>query len=169
MGEEGRRPPPLDGVGAKLQPDYFKQILERGAHDRPYMHTRMPGFGLANAGAVVDACAALDKLPTTPPATFKEPTAKVNARARHLVSGLALGCVKGHTFAGTKAQGVPGIDMILMPKRGNPDWFHAYLPGPQRIRPGTRLPAAFMEGKSVLPDILDGTALTQIEAMWQYL
>ena len=37
MGDEGRVPPPLDGVGAKLQPEYLKQILDKGAQDRPYM------------------------------------------------------------------------------------------------------------------------------------
>ena len=48
MGDEGRLPPPLDGAGATLTADYFRHLLERGAHDRPYMLTRMPGFGLAN-------------------------------------------------------------------------------------------------------------------------
>src|SRR5262249_28094352 len=48
MGDEGRVPPPLDFVGAKLNPDYLKQVLDKGAHDRPYMFTHMPGFGLAN-------------------------------------------------------------------------------------------------------------------------
>jgi hypothetical protein len=37
------------------------------------------------------------------------------------------------------------------------------------MRPGTRMPAAFLQGKSMLPNILDGTAPTQIEAMWLYL
>jgi hypothetical protein len=59
--------------------------------------------------------------------------------------------------------------MTLMPKRLERDWFHAYIAEPQRVRPGTRMPAAFVEGKSVLPDVLDGTAATQIEAMWVYL
>ena len=45
MGDEGRLPPPLDGVGAKINPDYLKMLLDKGVHDRPYMHTHMPGFG----------------------------------------------------------------------------------------------------------------------------
>src|SRR5439155_11638076 len=65
MGDEGRVPPPLDGAGAKLNPDYFKQILDKGTHDRPYMHTRMPGFGTANVGHLAALFASLDKLPTT--------------------------------------------------------------------------------------------------------
>ncbi len=125
MGEEGRVPPPLDGVGAKLTLNYLKQILDKGAHDRPYMHTRMPGFGLANVGPIATAFAASDKLEATPPVTFVEPMAKVKAAARHMAGGNCLGCVKCHTFAGQKAEGVQGIDMLLMPKRVQRDWFHA--------------------------------------------
>ncbi|MFO0881120.1 MAG: c-type cytochrome [Gemmataceae bacterium] len=169
MGDEGRLPPSLDGVGAKLNPEYFRQLLDRGADDRPYMHTRMPGFGLANTAGIIDHVQALDRLPAIPEVKFTEPMARVKSQARHLVGGLALGCIKCHTFNGVKAEGVQGIDMTLMPRRLKRDWFHAYIADPQSIRPGTRMPASFLKGKSVLPDILDGTALTQIEAIWDYL
>jgi mono/diheme cytochrome c family protein len=169
MGDEGRVPPPLDGVGAKLTTEYLKQLLDKGAHDRPYMHTRMPGFGLANVGQLTDAFASLDTLPQIPPVTFADSTTKAKASARHLMGGLALGCIKCHTWGGEKAEGVQGIDMLLMPRRLKRDWFHAYINDPQRVRPGTRMPASFVKGMSVLPDVLDGTAATQIEAMWLYL
>jgi hypothetical protein len=169
MGDEARVPPPLDGVGAKLNLDYVKQILDKGAHDRPYMLTRMPGFGLANVGAVAESFAALDKLPAAPAVSFSEPLAKVKAAARHMVGGQAFGCIKCHTFAGHKAEGVQGIDMTLMTKRVQRDWFHAYLVDPQKIRPGTRMPTAWPNRQSVLPEVLDGKAETQIEAIWVYL
>src|SRR5207249_4294541 len=66
MGDEGRVPPTLDGVGSKLNPDYLKHIIDKGVHDRPYMYTRMPGFGLANAGPILDALATLDRVPPVP-------------------------------------------------------------------------------------------------------
>jgi mono/diheme cytochrome c family protein len=171
MGDEGRVPPPLDLVGAKLNPDYFKQILDKGADDRPYMLTSMPGFGQANAGHLVELFAALDKgkLPAIPPVTFAVNDVKVKAAGRHMVSGQAFACTKCHTFAGIKAEGVQGIDMTLMTKRVQRDWFHAYLIDPQKVRPGTRMPTAWPDGKSVLPNILDGKAVTQIEAIWVYL
>ncbi|MFM7151616.1 MAG: PA14 domain-containing protein, partial [Gemmataceae bacterium] len=169
MGDEGRLPPPLDGVGAKLATDYFRNLLDRGADDRPYMHTRMPGFGQANAGKWMEATQELDKLPTTPTVDWKESMDRVKAQGRHLVGGLALGCIKCHTFNGVRAEGVQGIDMTLMPRRLKRDWFHAYIADPPSIRPGTRMPSSFQKGKSVLPDILDGTALQQIESMWQFL
>ena len=40
---------------------------------------------------------------------------------------------------------------------------------PQQYRPGTRMPAAWPKGRSVVPDILSGDAGVQIEAIWQYL
>jgi mono/diheme cytochrome c family protein len=168
MGDEARIPPSLDGVGAKMVPDYLKQLLDKGGHDRPYMHTRMPGFGLANVGPFVSAVEALDKVPAVPPVHFGQPTTRVKADARKLVGGNAFGCIKCHTFAGHKAEGVQGIDMTLIPKRVRRDWFHTYLENPQRIRPGTRMPSAFTDGKSPLPD-LGGTSTNQIEAMWVYL
>ena len=72
MGDESRVPPPLDGVGSKLNFDYFKQIVDKGVHDRPYMHTRMPGFGLANVGPVVEAFAAVQKENRRPFPGFKQ-------------------------------------------------------------------------------------------------
>jgi hypothetical protein len=94
---------------------------------------------------------------------------KIKATGRHLMGNQAFGCIKCHTFNGIKAEGVQGIDMTLLPKRLQHDWFRAYVADPQRFRPGTRMPSAFVEGKSVLPNVLDGTAKTQIEAMWLYL
>ena len=169
MGDEGRVPPPLDGVGAKLRPDYMRQILDRGAHDRPYMLTRMPGFGNANVGHLVEAFGTLDPEPKAPRADLKETPARVKAAARHMVGAKALGCIKCHTFNGQKAEGIQGIDMTLMPKRVRHDWFVAYLIDPQKFRPGTRMPSAWPEGKSFFPDILGGTAANQIEGIWVYL
>ena len=93
----------------------------------------------------------------------------MKATARHLVGGQAFGCIKCHTFNGVKAEGVQGIDMTLIPKRLKRDWFHAYVADPQSIRPGTRMPSSFDNGKSVMPEILDGKPATQIEAIWVYL
>jgi mono/diheme cytochrome c family protein len=169
MGDEGRLPPPLDGVGAKLQTPYFRTLLDKGGHDRPYMHTRMPGFGDANVGHLVAELPKVDTLPAVTPVKFDEPIARVKTQARHMIGAGAFGCIKCHTFAGKKAEGVQGIDMTVMTKRLRRDWFHAYVATPQVIRPGTRMPSAFEGGQSPLPKILGGSALVQIEAMWQFL
>jgi mono/diheme cytochrome c family protein len=169
MGDEGRVPPPLDGVGAKLNPEYLKQLLDKGADDRPYMHTRMPGFGTANVGHLTATFAAIDRLPGVTPVKFAEPEAKVISAGRYMVGAQGFGCIKCHTFAGNKAEGVQGIDMLLMPKRLRRDWFHAYCIDPQKVRPGTRMPTGWPGGQSTLPSILDGNASGQVEAIWVYL
>jgi mono/diheme cytochrome c family protein len=169
MGEEGRIPPPIDGIGAKLNPDYFHRILDQGADDRPYMHTRMPGFGKENVGHLPKLFEGLDQLPAVAPIKFTETESKVRSAGRQLVGAQAFGCIKCHTFAGNKAEGVQGIDMTLMTQRLKRDWFHAYCIDPQKIRPGTRMPTAWPGGHSVLPSVLDGQAATQIEAIWVYL
>jgi hypothetical protein len=169
MGDEGRVPPPLDGVGAKLNPEYLKQVLDKGADDRPYMHTSMPAFGAANVGHLAEQFAMIDKLPEVSPVHFADAQPKVISTGRFMVGAQAFGCIKCHTFAGNKAEGVQGIDMLLMPKRLKRDWFHAYCVDPQKTRPGTRMPTAWPNGQSTLPTIFDGKAATQIEAIWAYL
>src|SRR5262249_25521297 len=113
--------------------------------------------------------AALDKAEPVAAVTFKESAGRVKAEARHLVSGLALGCVKCHTFAGIKAEGVQGIDLTLMTQRVKHGWFPRYVARPQKFRPGPRKPAAWFNGQSPLPEYLGGTADGQIEGIWLYL
>jgi hypothetical protein len=86
-----------------------------------------------------------------------------------MVGAQAFGCIKCHTFAGHKAEGVQGMDMTVLASRLRREWFHGYLLDPQAVRPGTRMPAAWPDGKSLLTEILDGKAATQIEAIWLYL
>ncbi|HEX3315575.1 MAG TPA: PA14 domain-containing protein, partial [Gemmataceae bacterium] len=171
MGDEAKTPPPLDGVGGKLKPAYFKNLLNVGAHDRPYMLTRMPAFSTAAVGHVQAALVEVDapKFPAIPEVKFTETIAKVKGIGRHMAGDKAFGCIKCHTFAGNKAGGVQGIDMTLMTTRLNRDWFFAYLADPQKIRPGTRMPSIFDKGKSLLPGVLDGSPALQTEAFWVYL
>jgi mono/diheme cytochrome c family protein len=171
MGDEGRLPPPLDGVGGKLTPTWFRKILAEGAHERPYMNVRMPRFGDENTGHLVTAFAGLDK-GKVPPATipkFSEAPGRVKADGRRMVGALGMGCIKCHTFAGHKAEGIQAIDMTLMTQRLQRDWFHWYLPDPQKVRPLTRMPSAWPMGQSTLDSILDGDPGKQIEAIWRYL
>ncbi|HWG46567.1 MAG TPA: c-type cytochrome [Gemmataceae bacterium] len=169
MGEEARIPPPLTGVGAKIRPDYLKQIFNQGSRDRPYMLTHMPRFGEANVPGLAEAFDALDKVDPVAKVTFKEPLSRVKAEARTMVGAQSLGCVKCHTFAGHKAEGVQGIDMLLMTRRLKHDWFYRYLLDPQKLRPGTRMPTAWTNGVTVLTDVLGGSTAEQIDAIWIYL
>jgi hypothetical protein len=171
MGEEGRVPPVLNDVGAKLRADYLNHIFDHGAHDRPYMLTRMPRFGASNVAGLIEAFAKadMDKVDPVAKLTFGRPMSRVKSEARKMCGGNSLGCVKCHTFAGHKAEGVQGIDMLLMPRRLQHDWFYRYLLDPQKLRPGTRMPTAWTNRMTVLNDVLDGSTAQQIESIWIYL
>ena len=42
LGQQGRIPPALTGVGAKLKPKWMREVLVSGRVIRPYTKTRMP-------------------------------------------------------------------------------------------------------------------------------
>ncbi|UUO04442.1 PA14 domain-containing protein [Blastopirellula sp. J2-11] len=168
MGDEGRIPPHLNGVGGKLKADWLAHILKDGAKDRPYMTTRMPKFGGRNVGKLKDPFEQLDSLPAME-VVIDDTPAHIKAIGRHMVGDKVFGCIKCHTFDGVKASGVQGIDMTLMTKRLDHTWFHRYVVNPPGYRPGTRMPTAWPNGQSVMKKILDGDTEQQIEAIWQYL
>lgn len=169
MGDEGRIPPGLDGVGAKIEPGYFKRIFDVGVKDRPYMITRMPRFGARNVVVVAVAFAAIDPLEPVAVPAFADSPRRVKSVGRFLTGGEALGCIKCHNFKGIAAEGVQAVDMTVMTRRLRRDWFHRYLVDTQAYRPGTRMPTAWPGGKTMLPQVLDGDSRKQIEAVWEFL
>ncbi len=171
MGDEGRLPPPLAGVGAKLRPEWMQTVFNEGAKDRPYMFTRMPKFGMANVGSLVTALDEADKngLKPVPKLDVEDSDKKFKAAGRRLVGGQAFGCIKCHTFADKKSTGIQALSLTTMTKRLRPEWFHHYMQAPQAYRPGTRMPNVFPDGQTTLPTVLEGSVDKQDRAMWAYL
>ncbi|MEI6536737.1 MAG: c-type cytochrome, partial [Verrucomicrobiaceae bacterium] len=54
LGDQGRLPPPLTHVGAKLKPEWITEVLLHGKRQREYLDASMPQFGEANVGHLVD-------------------------------------------------------------------------------------------------------------------
>lgn len=169
MGDEGRVPPALDRVGDKLNRDWLRHVLQNGADDRPYMRTRMPKFGLANADLLAEAFAMTDGIQAAATPTLDEPELRTKSTGRHLVGDQALGCVKCHTFGRFRATGVQAMNLQTMTRRLREDWFLRYLPDPQQYRPGTRMPSGFPDGRATIQDVYDGDASKQVAAIWTYL
>ncbi len=169
MGDEARIPPHLTIVGAKLQSDWLREVLEKGTKVRPYMLTRMPRYGAANVQELWENLPKVDTIAAAPVPKFSESEAKVKSNAKFLVGGKAFGCVKCHTFNGIKAEGVQGLDMVNMANRLNHDWFIAYMKNPSAMRPGTRMPASWPNGKTFFDNILGGSVPEQMEAVWYFL
>ena len=170
MGDEGRVPPPLDGVGDKLQDDWIKHVLENGVKDRPYMLTRMPKFGKGVAKLIVPAFVELDRKHAEHIPTIRgTKVSRLKSAGRKLTGANAFACIKCHTFGKYKATGIQSIDLVKMTSRVREDWFYRYMMNPNRYRPGTRMPTSFPGGISTLPNVLDGKPESQLVALWTYL
>ncbi len=171
LGDEGRMPPHLNAVGAKLRPDWIREVLAKGGAVRPYMAVRMPQFGEANVGHLALLFEKADTVADAQP----DPDVKGAVGAdqaklgRKLVGVGGVSCVACHVFAGHKSLGVPALDLATVAKRVKWDWFRRYLVDPQALRPGTRMPSFFPNGVAANRDILAGDAQKQIGALWAYL
>ena len=169
MGDEGRIPPQLTGVGAKLQRDWLNHVFNNGAKDRPYMFTRMPKFGTANVGQLVAAFEQADPEPAYSRVDPGVPLGTFKATGRKLVGSQGYSCIKCHTWGNVPATGIQSIGMTTMTKRLREAWFHAYVLDPPAFRPGTRMPSAWPQGQTLLPNVLGGDTSKQIHSVWQFL
>jgi mono/diheme cytochrome c family protein len=165
MGDEGRIPPHLNDAGIKLRPEWIKSLLGSGTKVRPYMQTRMPVFGAASLSLADD----LEKTLPSPAASAPPRDPDLIKAGRQLVGSKGLSCITCHGFGGHKSLGIQGMDLVHMAQRLNRDWFGRYLLDPPGLRPGTRMPTYWPEGKSVLKTVLDGDTQKQVEALWEYL
>lgn len=171
MGDEGRLPPLITGVGDKLRSDWLKHVLVNSAEDRKnYMVVKMPKFGAGNVGQLVEAFVALDAKPDPlPKVEFPEPEYRIKAAGRHLVGGQALSCIKCHDFGPHPSTGIRAINLTTMHQRLRSEWVDRYLRDPQLYRPGTRMPAPWPFGMATIRDVLNADVNLQIAAVRLYL
>ena len=168
LGDQGRIPPPLTGVGAKLKAGWLRDVVVSGALARPYLNTRMPKFGAANTEAMAGWLKQLDTLP--PAELTRVPQAdKPHEIGRDLLGTKGFNCIACHTFRERSAGAIHALDLMTMTDRIEVNWFHHYLANPQRFSPLTIMPNFWPDGKSPLPDTLGGDPRKQRDALWQYL
>ncbi len=167
LGDEGRLPPHLEKVGAKLQEEWLSEVLTEGAGVRPYMATRMPRFGSENVGHLGTLFGRVDD-PNPDDAT--EPVPLLDTKyGRLLVGTKGMNCITCHTYGPYDSLGVPAIDLTQMGHRLKRSWFRDYLLEPASLRPGTRMPSFFPEGESVNEVVFGGDTERQIQALWGFL
>lgn len=168
LGDQGRLPPTLTNVGAKLKANWLREVLVNGALVRPYFDTRMPKFGTMSTETLA---AQFKKLDTLPPAQFThlEESKKPHEIGRELAGSKGFNCVACHTFRGKSAAAIKAVDLMNMAERLEENWFHLYLANPARFSPLTIMPSFWPDGKSPLANILDGDSGKQRSAIWQYL
>lgn len=192
LGDEGRLPPDLTGVGGRLRPDWLARVLQgqalgvpdprddesqdgdassgsrqRSVKERPYMHARMPLFGSAAVAPLVAALPLADPPPPAP--RMPALTAESVAAGRTLAGDAGLDCIACHGVAGHPGTGLPGLDLEHTVDRMTWQSFHQWLSDPIERRAGTRMPSYFDDGRSVLGRVLEGDAEAQIGALWNWL
>ncbi len=167
LGEQGRIPPTLTGVGAKLKEKWMREVLVTGRTIRPYMKTRMPQYGEENIGHLIELFQLLDHMPETQFAEFDDQE-QMRKQGLELAGTKGLNCVSCHTFQYQLSDTMPAVDLTEMAERLEKDWFYRYMLAPQTYSPHTVMPSFWPAGKAVRKDIA-GTPNDQIEAIWQYL
>jgi hypothetical protein len=145
----------------------MERVLCEGASVRPYMATRMPQFGRGNVGFLPAAFIAADGAGVVNPDLQGD--VALEKAGRRLVGVTGLGCIACHNYAGHASLGIPAMDLTVMTERLQTGWFHHYLIDPQSLRPGTRMPSFWPEGKALKGDIEGGDTDRQIAAVWTYL
>ena len=108
LGDEGRLPPLITGVGAKLTETALHKVLRGEDSIRPYMTTRMPDFGEAHAKFLVQ------HLTTTDARAGVKATARDgrenevgrNQYGRELLGTKGVNCITCHQLGGYKSLGI---------------------------------------------------------------
>ncbi len=166
LGDEGRLPPALDGVGFKLKPAALVAVLVRGEGVRPYMLTRMPRFGPANVGHLPALFGALDARPSPPEPAFDPRDVELG---RELGGRASLGCIQCHDLAGHEGLGIPAADLARTHDRLSYGWFRELLLDPPSVGMSSRMPFFFASGASPAVDVYGGDPARQVDALWTWL
>ncbi|WP_144057823.1 c-type cytochrome [Novipirellula maiorica] len=167
LGEQGRIPPTLTGVGAKLKEEWMRDVLINHRSVRPYMKTRMPQYGEPNVSRLIELLQSNDRLSDTKFASVDDPK-EMKELGLKIAGNQGLNCVACHTFRYEQSDTMPAVDLTEMAERLKKDWFYQYMLDPPRFSPNTVMPSFWPNGKAIRPDIA-GDAKIQVEALWQYL
>jgi cytochrome c553 len=162
LGDTGRYPPPLTGVGGKLRPEWLAKVLEGENRVRPYLRARMPVYGKATDGltrllGVADARA---------PLKFEGGDDAAGRKLLGTEGGA--GCITCHRWGDRPSLGVQGPDISNIAARLQEGWLREYLINPAAYRPGTLMPSFWPGGKSFNPAILGGDTDRQIAAIFKF-
>jgi mono/diheme cytochrome c family protein len=170
IGDEGRLPPALTGVGNRLTTSWITKVLTGKGSIRPFMTIRMPVYPadvtkpLSAMFASADAGKA--SLPDAEKVFAPADTKLLVEAGRQLMD---TGCVQCHAFRGEALPGTVGVDLEGVTQRIHPSWLHDFLKDPGSLKARTRMPTFFPNGNSQIRDVLNGDMELQISAMHAYL
>lgn len=162
LGDTGKYPPPLTGVGRKLQPEWLAKVLTGEFRVRPYLQTKMPVYGAATAPLGALLATADAKKETALPGGD-------DTAGRKLMGTLGgLGCITCHRWGEHASLGIEGLDLSNLGQRIQPGWLREYAVNPAAYRAGTLMPSFWPEGKAANRDILGGDSDKQIASIYSF-
>lgn len=164
LGDEGRVPPALTGVGAKLQNAWTAKVLKGEGDIRPHLQIRMPIFRHVDVDALPLQLEAADDGSKKKDVDVFEKVATTAAMAI-----ADTGCIQCHALTEEYLPGVVGVEIAGMRERIRPVWFRDFLRNPGELKRRTRMPTFFPQGRSSRPDLLNGNIDKQIASLWWYL
>lgn len=170
IGDEGRLPPAITGVGKRLTINWMTMVLNGKGIIRPHMTIRMPVFPSEVTKPIPAMIAAADGA-NSKPVPVDQVFVKAD-REELLKAGRQLmdtGCVQCHAFKGEALPGVVGVDLEGVTLRLHADWLHDFLKDPSALKARTRMPTFFPNGRSQNSDVLGGDTELQLAAMHTYL
>ncbi|MEO0445151.1 MAG: hypothetical protein AAF191_03635 [Verrucomicrobiota bacterium] len=167
LGDSGRLPPPLTGIGHKLTKEWLTDVFqgEPGSRVRPYLKTRMPLYP-QQAATLAEWLEDLDA-PTQP--TPISVGTDLEAGRQLLGTQGGVNCITCHQWEDKASLGLQAMDISALDERLRPSWFRQYLLDPASYRPGTLMPPLWPEGHSSIPGILEGNTEEQIGAIWAFI
>ncbi len=170
IGDEGRLPPTLTGVGNRLTTSWISSVLTGKGSIRPFMKIRMPVYPADVTTPLAAMFARADAGTTKPPNAEK---VFASADTQTLVEAgrqlMDTGCVQCHPFKGEALPGTIGVDLEGVTQRIHPNWLHDFLKDPGSLKARTRMPTFFPNGQSQNREVLNGDMELQISAMHAYL
>jgi mono/diheme cytochrome c family protein len=169
LGDEGRFPPELSGVGHKLTTSWMREVLTAGGVARPYMATRMPQFGADHMDGLAELFAAQEGLVPDTDVAPPELNDELVMTGRELMGLDKMACVTCHVYKDFPPLSTPGPDMTAFAERLRYEWWRGYIHDPQRYKPGTRMPSFGTGNVSSFKDVLDGDLTQQADALWAYM
>ena len=168
-------PPNLATQGAKTQPMWLHPFLKdpSSVRLRPWLTARMPTFHFTEeeSAAIGRYFSEVDQV------QYPFISTDIATDAQRLAIGADLfakmQCSSCHPTSSALPPGKAPEDLApnlqLANDRLRPEWVLQWLLDPQKIMPGTRMPTFYPDGKSPFPNILNGDAKAQIQAVRDHL
>jgi mono/diheme cytochrome c family protein len=163
--------PQLTYIGEMLHSAYIESIVggKLPAKPRPWLDMRMPGFPNYAAPIATGLAAIHGVVPGK--AEAANPDKALAEVGKKLAGADGFGCTTCHGVGAAKptaAFEVEGLNFALSHERLRHEWFIRWIDNPQSVTPGTKMPHYAEGGKSQRPE-LEGDAMKQFEAIWNYI